>query len=152
MLLKIFLALQGHRARKNATLLALLLSILAVVGSVVALGPVGLLFSLPCVILGAGSLLTALASIRVAVDPTAAPIVGWRSGWFDVESEQLGDGRTRNLFMARSWQDDERIRVESTVDAQVAALVTEVQYLREALQLATGNPIRDVKRDPPPHP
>jgi hypothetical protein len=145
MLLKIFMALRGPSARKAAIALGFLVSVIAIVGSVVALGPLGLVFSLPCVTLGAGALLVALASIRVAVDPTAAPVIGWRSGWFDVEYGHLGGGRNRNLLMARSWQDDEQINVETSVDAQVAALVTEVQYLREALQLATGNPVRDIR-------
>lgn len=130
MLAGIFEALQRPRNRKVCAAAMVVLAAVASVASCVLLGWAGLLLVVPCLAVAGGAAVIALAAVRVNGDPMAPHIVGWRSGWFDLDQ---GSGTTRNLVMARGWQDPEAPRLDSPLDAQVAALLTEVQYLRDAL-------------------
>lgn len=132
MLASIFRSLQAPRNRKAVGMLIVVLALVSVSASAVSLGWSGILLTLPCLALGGGAVVLALAAIRVSGDPTGPLVIGWRSGWFDLD---YGRESTRNLVMARGWQDSEGTLIDSPIDAQVATLLTEVQYLREALAL-----------------
>jgi len=104
------------------------MSLLSLVASFLLFGVAGPLLVSPNLIIALGSIAISLAAIRVSGDPH-----GWRNGWFHHKFGHLGGSRYRNLVMARGWEDPEGLHVNSSLDAQVAALVTEVQFLREEI-------------------
>lgn len=130
MLLRLFEILQNPLSRRLLAGFIGVLGLAALLGSVWVLGWVGLLVAVPCVAVSWSATAIALAAIRVGGDPSAPPVLGWRSGWFDTS---FTDGGNRNFVMARGWQDQEPIWVDSSLESQVAALMGEVQYVRELL-------------------
>jgi len=141
MLSKIFALFQNPRIRRVSLLAAAACIMLSTVGSVIVLGAVGLLISVPILALSSAGFMLALSAVRITGDPSVPPVIGWRSGWFDLEYGHLAGADSRNLMMGRAWQDKEEVAVDSTLDAQVAALRTEIQYLREAMRLRTDDPV-----------
>ncbi len=139
MLSKIFALFQNPRIRRVSLLLAAACIMLATVGSIIVLGVMGLVISVPILALSFVGFMLALSTVRMTGDPSVPPLIGWRSGWFDLEYGHLAGADSRTLIMGRAWQDKEDIAVDSTLDAQVAALRTEIQYLREALHLRTDD-------------
>ncbi len=130
MLLRLFETLQESRNRRLIAGLVGVVGLAALIVSMWALGWVGLLVAVPCVALSWSATAIALAAIRVGADPDAAHVHGWRSGWFD---STYTEGMNRNFVMAPGWQDAEPMWADSPLESQVAALMSEVQYVRELL-------------------
>lgn len=135
--------LQRPYVKRLVALIAAVLIFAGAIGSVLVFGLVALILVVPFGIVGMTAVVLGLSSISMVGNPDSVSFAGWRSTWFSAPEEELETNMFRNLIMLRGWQDSEVPVANTSLESQVAALTTEVQYLREAMQRATGITIPD---------